>query len=130
MEYDNTNRGVLFANYSKSDDNAPDYSGKLNIEGKEQNLFANVESDTKVNIFTADGMLTGSVEKTDKEGKSDKYPDWKGSASGEHGSYGVAGWKRTSKKGNNFLSLSIEARSAQKQEVSEQPQQSDEQLPF
>jgi len=130
MEYDNTNRGVLFANYSKSDDNAPDYSGKLNIEGKEQNLFANVESDTKVNIFTADGMLTGSVEKTDKEGKSDKYPDWKGSASGEHGSYGVAGWKRTSKKGNNFLSLSIEARSAQKQEVSKQPQQSDEQLPF
>ena len=75
-------------------------------------------------------MLTGSVEKTDKEGKSDKYPDWKGSASGEHGSYGVAGWKRTSKKGNNVLSLSIEARSAQKQEVSKQPQQSDEQLPF
>tara|TARA_B100001939_G_C16393728_1_gene385164 strand:- start:27 stop:419 length:393 start_codon:yes stop_codon:yes gene_type:complete len=130
MEYDNTNRGVLFANYSKSDDNAPDYSGKLNIEGKEQNLFANVESDTKVNIFTADGMLTGSVEKTDKEGKSEKYPDWKGSASGQHGSYGVAGWKRTSKKGNNFLSLSIEARSAPQPDQAAPAQETDEQLPF
>ena len=111
MEYDNTNRGVLFANYSKSDDNAPDYSGKINIDGKEQNLFGNAESDTQVKIFSADGLFTGKLDKTDKEGRSEKYPDWKGAADGQHGAFGVAGWKRTSKKGAKFLSISIERQS-------------------
>jgi uncharacterized protein (DUF736 family) len=129
MEYDNTNRGVLFTNYSKSDDNAPDYSGKINIEGKEQNLFANAESESKVNVFSADGLFSGSINKTDKEGKSEKYPDWKGQADGQHGSFGIAGWKRTSKKGANFLSLSIEKKGEPPQQQ-DSPADSGEALPF
>ena len=36
MEYDNTNRGVLFRNESANDKNKQPYmTGKLNVEGKE-----------------------------------------------------------------------------------------------
>ena len=128
MEYDNTNRGVLFANYGKDAD-GPDYSGKINIEGQDQNLYGYVESDMKVSIKSADGNLVGSIEKVDKEGRSEKYPDWKGSAGGGVGNYGVAGGKRTSKKGNNFLSLSIEKRSEPEQSIAQDGGDS-EPLPF
>lgn len=35
MEYDNTNRGVLFDNDRKQSDKHPDMTGKLNINGTE-----------------------------------------------------------------------------------------------
>lgn len=35
MEYDNTNRGTLYRNENKKDENHPDYSGSLNVSGKE-----------------------------------------------------------------------------------------------
>lgn len=34
-EYDNTNRGVLFDNDRKESDNHPDFTGTLNVDGKE-----------------------------------------------------------------------------------------------
>ena len=34
-EYDNTNRGVLFKNDQKEQDNHPDYTGKINVGGKD-----------------------------------------------------------------------------------------------
>lgn len=37
-EYDNTNRGSFFINEDKKTDKAPDYSGTLNVEGKEYRL--------------------------------------------------------------------------------------------
>jgi uncharacterized protein (DUF736 family) len=33
--YDNTNSGVLFKNDKKGNDKAPDYKGKVNVNGKE-----------------------------------------------------------------------------------------------
>lgn len=33
MAYDNTNRGALFKNTSKEQDNHPDYKGQINVEG-------------------------------------------------------------------------------------------------
>lgn len=36
--YDNTNSGVLFKNDKKSNEKAPDYKGKINIEGKEKEI--------------------------------------------------------------------------------------------
>jgi len=38
MSYDNTNRGVLFRNYEKENDRQPDYSGKINVDGREMRL--------------------------------------------------------------------------------------------
>lgn len=34
MSYDNTNKGVLFKNDDKVNEKQPDYSGKIDIEGK------------------------------------------------------------------------------------------------
>lgn len=35
MNYDNTNRGALFKAEKQGNDRRPDYSGTLNVEGKE-----------------------------------------------------------------------------------------------
>ena len=35
MTYDNTNRGALFKNDRKEQENHPDYTGKLNVNGVE-----------------------------------------------------------------------------------------------
>lgn len=35
MEYDNTNRGMLAKNQNKQSDNHPDYSGTINVDGKD-----------------------------------------------------------------------------------------------
>lgn len=40
MEYDETNRGVLFKNNKKETERHPDYTGKLNVEGVELYLSA------------------------------------------------------------------------------------------
>ena len=36
--YDNTNKGVLFTNDQKGNDKAPNYKGKLNVNGKEYEI--------------------------------------------------------------------------------------------
>jgi len=39
MQYDNTNKGVLFRNQEKGEgDKKPDYTGKLNVAGKDFRL--------------------------------------------------------------------------------------------
>lgn len=39
MEYDNTNKGVLFRNQEKGEgDKKPDYTGKINVNGKDYRL--------------------------------------------------------------------------------------------
>jgi hypothetical protein len=38
MEYDNTNSGVLFKNEKATTDKHPQYTGKINIEGKDYRL--------------------------------------------------------------------------------------------
>lgn len=37
-DYDNTNRGVLFQEQDKKTDKSPDYTGKLDVNGKEYRL--------------------------------------------------------------------------------------------
>ncbi|MEN9417101.1 MAG: hypothetical protein RI988_721 [Pseudomonadota bacterium] len=40
MSYDNTNRGALFLNDKQGNDKRPDYSGKLDVGGKEYRIVA------------------------------------------------------------------------------------------
>lgn len=37
-DYDNTNRGVLFREQEKKSDKSPDYTGKVDVDGKEYRL--------------------------------------------------------------------------------------------
>jgi uncharacterized protein (DUF736 family) len=50
MEYDNTDRGVLYRNENKTSDNHPDYSGSVNVAG-------------------ADYWLSGWLKESKKDGK-------------------------------------------------------------
>lgn len=63
MNYDNTNRGVLFPNDKKGNEKRPDLTGDLNVDGVEYKLSA---------------------------------------------------WKKSSKAGNNFLSISVQLKEGQK----------------
>ena len=47
MEYDNTNRGTLGKNNNPKSDKSPEYTGKLNIEGKEYWLPGWVKTSSK-----------------------------------------------------------------------------------
>jgi uncharacterized protein (DUF736 family) len=62
VNYDNTNRGVLFPNDKKGNEKRPDFTGDLNVGGVEYKLSA---------------------------------------------------WKKASKAGNNFLSISVQLKEGQ-----------------
>lgn len=47
MSYDDTNSGVLFKNDRKERDNQPDYTGKINVDGKELRLAAWIKQGKK-----------------------------------------------------------------------------------
>lgn len=84
-EYNNENRGVLFQNTKKETEKHPDYTGELNVEGKE---------------------------------------------------YWISGWKKVSKNGNPFVSLSIKPKepAGNQQKAAQSPQRVDEsfddEIPF
>lgn len=50
-EYDNTNRGALFKNNRKEQDNHPDYTGSLNVGGEEFWLSAWLKTSKKGEKF-------------------------------------------------------------------------------
>ena len=67
-EFDNTNRATMFVNDKKTEEKHPDWSGTLNVEGKE---------------------------------------------------YWISGWKKVSKGGKPFLSLSIREKQEQTRQSSQ-----------
>jgi hypothetical protein len=109
-DYDNTNSGVLFGNFRKSAESDPDYTGSLNVMGVDFNFAGIAESESKINVSIPEGVGMGSMERTDKEGRSEKYPDWRGHLDFSDGrKVGIAAWKRVAKKsGNPFLSIKAE----------------------
>lgn len=72
MEYDNTNSGALFRNTRRTSDRHPEYTGTVNVEGKEYWLSAWVKTRRGTNekffsmALTAkdapnDGAMKGTV---------------------------------------------------------------------
>jgi hypothetical protein len=47
MEYDNTNRGVLFRNDDKRSDKSPDYFGTIDVDGVEHQLSGWIKTSSK-----------------------------------------------------------------------------------
>ena len=47
MAYDNTNSGVLFRNDKQGNEKRPDYTGKINVEGKDFYLSAWIKEGQK-----------------------------------------------------------------------------------
>jgi hypothetical protein len=132
------NSGILFMNPEYKDEQDQVYaSGKLFV-GEDQHeleawkVFEVNRGDVlelrckakKSGRVSGDG--DGELERTDKTGKSDKYPDWKGNFKMKDGrAYEMAGWRRKSKAGNWFLSLSIKEKTEQAERKPE-PQQDQE----
>jgi hypothetical protein len=50
-EYDNTNRGVLFPNDKEGNENRPDYTGKINVDGVDKRIAAWVSSNDRVGDY-------------------------------------------------------------------------------
>lgn len=65
MEYDNTNRGVLFRNDKKQTDKQPDFRGEINIEGEDRWLSAWVKE-------SKEGKKYFSISSQRKEGEPSK----------------------------------------------------------
>jgi len=51
MEYDNTNRGVLFKAQEKKSEKSPDYTGKINVDGVDKDLSGWIKKSKNGNIF-------------------------------------------------------------------------------
>jgi len=67
-DYDNTNRGALFKNNRKEQDNHPDYTGSLNVGGEEFWLSAWLKTSKKGEKFM-------SVSVKPKEARRDSRND-------------------------------------------------------
>lgn len=50
-DFDDTNRGVLFLNDKEGNENRPDYTGKINVNGVEKRIAAWVKPNDKVGDF-------------------------------------------------------------------------------
>ena len=73
-DYDNTNRGVLFKN-EKEQDNHPDYTGKINVAGKDFLLAAWIKTSKKGSKFMSLSVKPDTQGKADSGIKRNNDPD-------------------------------------------------------
>jgi hypothetical protein len=71
MEYDNTNRGMLGRNTNKQSDKHPDYSGTININGKDYWLSGWLKEGKNGKFFS----LAVKEKETKKPAKTDFQDD-------------------------------------------------------
>lgn len=62
--------------------------------------------------------------------KSEKQPDYKGKIDVEGKEYEIAGWRRTSKGGANYIRLQVQEPWKKKEEQQEEQHDLDDQIPF
>jgi len=73
MEYDNTNRGVLFTN-KKKNEKQPDFTGQINIEGKEWEISGWKKTSSKGTEFTSLSVREPYVKETKASDTKDDIP--------------------------------------------------------
>lgn len=64
-----------------------------------------------------DNTNRGTIFKNEKKSE-EKHPDMNGSINVDGKDYWISGWKKTSKAGTNFLSLSVRPKEEQTRQVS------------
>lgn len=110
MDYDNTNKGVMFSPFTnqvwQTDRQKLIGSGNLNVDGVQTDAMFVKETLGQggaaiVNIYAK----VGTLHKNDKNG-NDKAPDFSGPMP-LHPSKRVAGWMGTTKQGKPYMQLSI-----------------------
>lgn len=67
MEYDNTNSGVLFKNDKDGNEKRPDYTGEINVDGKDLRLAAWIKTSAKGTKFL-------SLRVSEKEERRESQP--------------------------------------------------------
>ena len=73
MAYDNTNRGVLFPEQEKKTDKSPDYTGKINIDGKDLRLAGWKQQSANGKVFLS---LSVSEFEQKQENRGRQSDDW------------------------------------------------------
>lgn len=66
-KYDDTNRGTLFKADERRNDRSPEYTGKLNVDGKEYRLCAWVKESKTGKKFFSLSVLTPTTFEPKKE---------------------------------------------------------------
>tara|TARA_R110000751_G_scaffold56451_4_gene120421 strand:+ start:4140 stop:4535 length:396 start_codon:yes stop_codon:yes gene_type:complete len=106
-EYDNTNSGALF----NTSNQKLLRSGPVNVEGSDETLCI-IQTETKngKTIFEV-YQKVGAIFTNDK--KSENSPDVGGTVTLSGTEYFMNGWKKQSKNGNNFTSISLKQKDEQ-----------------
>ena len=74
MEYDNTNRGAIFKNDDKQQDNHPDYKGSLNVNGVDMWVSGWLKTSEKTGNKFMSLSVKPKDEKTVKQSIKPKRP--------------------------------------------------------
>ena len=72
-QYDNTNSGALFKNSKRTEENnQPNYTGNINVEGVDKRLAAWVKvskkGETYISLLASDALVSENTEKPKKAG--------------------------------------------------------------
>jgi hypothetical protein len=74
-EYDNTNRGALFKNDRRETDKHPEYSGTINVDGRDYWLSAWVKDGKKGKFFSLSVKAKEDRNRNPNAGKQDAGMD-------------------------------------------------------
>lgn len=67
MSYDNTNTGAMFKNDKQGNEKRPDYTGKINVEGKDYFLSSWIKESKDGNKFLSLSVKSTDQKKQEKE---------------------------------------------------------------